>query len=59
MAERPGKTPAQVILRQHLRLGNVVIPTSVAPEHIRSTPDIFHFERTDADTRAPRRLAAA
>ena len=31
IAERHGRTPAQVILRWHLQLGNVVIPKSVDP----------------------------
>ena len=32
VAARHGRTPAQVILRWHLQLGNVVIPKSVTPE---------------------------
>ena len=35
IAERHGKTPAQVVLRWHLQLGNVVIPKSVTPARIR------------------------
>jgi 2,5-diketo-D-gluconate reductase A len=44
LAESHGKTPAQVILRWHLQLGNVVIPKSVTPERIRENIDLFDFE---------------
>ncbi len=44
VAEGHGKTPAQVILRWHLQLGNVVIPKSVTPERIRENIDVFDFE---------------
>ncbi|MDX6610278.1 MAG: 2,5-diketo-D-gluconate reductase [Solirubrobacterales bacterium] len=44
LAENNGKTPAQVILRWHLQLGNVVIPKSVTPERIRENIDLFDFE---------------
>jgi 2,5-diketo-D-gluconate reductase A len=49
VAERYEKTPAQVILRWHLQLGNVVIPKSVTPERIRENADIFDFELSDDD----------
>jgi len=39
-----GKTRAQVILRWHLQLGNVVIPRSVTPEQIRENIELFDFE---------------
>jgi 2,5-diketo-D-gluconate reductase A len=44
LAESRGKTPAQVILRWHLQLGNVVIPKSVTPQRIRENIDLFDFE---------------
>jgi len=47
MAESRGKTPAQVILRWHLEIGNVVIPKSITSERIRENIDIFDFELSD------------
>jgi 2,5-diketo-D-gluconate reductase A len=44
LAERRDKAPAQVILRWHLQLGNVVIAKSVTPERIRENIDLFDFE---------------
>jgi 2,5-diketo-D-gluconate reductase A len=49
VAEAHGKTPAQVILRWHLQLGNVVIPKSVTPERIRENIDVFDFELSGED----------
>jgi 2,5-diketo-D-gluconate reductase A len=47
IAEQHGKTPAQVVLRWHVQLGNVVIPKSVTPERIRANIDVFDFALTD------------
>ncbi|MEU9362661.1 aldo/keto reductase [Streptomyces sp. NPDC048301] len=49
IAARHGRTAAQVVLRWHLQLGNVVIPKSVTPERIRQNIDVFGFELTTAD----------
>ncbi|HEY6550559.1 MAG TPA: aldo/keto reductase, partial [Solirubrobacterales bacterium] len=49
IAEGHGRTAAQVILRWHLQLGNVVIPKSVTPERIRENIEIFDFELSDEE----------
>src|SRR5215207_6309859 len=49
LAEQRDKTPAQVVLRWHVQIGNVVIPKSVTPERIRANLDVFDFELSDED----------
>lgn len=44
IAEVLGRTPAQVVTRWHLQLGNVVIPKSVTPSRIAENFDVFGFE---------------
>jgi 2,5-diketo-D-gluconate reductase A len=44
IAEAHARTPAQVVIRWHLQLGNVVIPKSVTPERIEANFDVFGFE---------------
>jgi 2,5-diketo-D-gluconate reductase A len=52
LAEKYGKTPAQVVLRWHLQLGNIAIPKSVTPERVRENIDLFDFELDDDDVTA-------
>jgi 2,5-diketo-D-gluconate reductase A len=52
VAERKQRSPAQVVLRWHLQLGNVVIPKSVTPERIRENIKLFHFELDESDMAA-------
>jgi diketogulonate reductase-like aldo/keto reductase len=44
IAERLGRSPAQVVLRWHIQLGTVVIPKSVTPARQRENIDVFDFE---------------
>lgn len=49
LAEKYNKTSAQIILRWHVQVGNVVIPGSKNPEHIRDNLNIFDFALTDSE----------
>ncbi|MEU4266438.1 aldo/keto reductase [Streptomyces sp. NPDC026092] len=52
VAQKHGRTPAQVVLRWHLQTGNVVIPKSVTPSRIRENIDVFGFTLDDEDMAA-------
>ena len=43
------KSTAQIILRWHIQDGNIVIPGSKNPEHIKDNFDLFDFKLTDAE----------
>jgi len=43
LADEHGRSPAQVVLRWHIQLGNIVFPKSVTPERIRENIDVFDF----------------
>ncbi len=49
VADKHGRTAAQVVLRWHIQLGVVPLPKSVTPSRIRGNLDVFDFELTDAD----------
>ena len=46
LGEKYGKTSTQIILHWHMQAGNVVIPGSKNPEHIKANFDLFDFELT-------------
>lgn len=52
LAAKHGVTPAQVVIRWQLQLGNVVIPKSTSPERIRANIDVFGFELDPDDLAA-------
>lgn len=49
LAKKYNKTNAQVILRWHTQAGNIVIPGSKNPDHIRANFDIFDFSLTNEE----------
>ena len=49
VAASHGKTPAQVLIRWSIQLGNVVIPRASNPAHIAENIDVFDFELTAAE----------
>jgi diketogulonate reductase-like aldo/keto reductase len=52
IAARHSKSPAQVVLRWHLQLGNIVIPKSVTPARIQENIDVFDFALSDEEMTA-------
>jgi 2,5-diketo-D-gluconate reductase A len=52
IAKAHDKTPAQVTLRWHVQLGNIIFPKSVTDHRIRENFDIFDFELTDGEMSA-------
>ncbi len=49
LAEKYGKTPAQVVLRWQVQLGNIVFPKSMRPERMRENIDVFDFDLSNDD----------
>ena len=52
IAEKLGRTPAQVVLRRHIEAGRIVFPKSVTPERIRENFELFDFELEPGDAEA-------
>jgi 2,5-diketo-D-gluconate reductase A len=49
IADRLGKSPAQVTLRWHIQRGDIIFPKSTTPSRIRENFELFDFELTAAD----------
>ena len=49
LAQKYGKSNSQIILRWHIQAGNVVIPGSKDPAHIRDNLDLFDFCLTEEE----------
>lgn len=49
LANKYGKTPAQIVLKWHNEEGNITIPGSKDEDHIKANIDIFDFELTSED----------
>ena len=47
LAHKYGKSNSQIILRWHIQSGNIVIPGSKDPQHIKDNLDVFDFALTD------------
>ncbi|RZT88514.1 2,5-diketo-D-gluconate reductase A [Pseudonocardia sediminis] len=58
IAQRIGKTPAQVVLRWHIQHGNIVFPKSNTPSRIEENFKIFDFELTGDDVASIDRMNA-
>jgi 2,5-diketo-D-gluconate reductase A len=56
IAAHQDRSPAQVILRWHLQVGNVVIPKSSSPQRIRENYALFDFALSEDDMAAIERL---
>ncbi|GAA1758883.1 aldo/keto reductase [Pseudarthrobacter sulfonivorans] len=52
LAAEHGRTPAQIILRWHVQLGNIAIPKASSEARIRENLDVFGFSLSDRDMAA-------
>lgn len=49
LAQKYSKSNSQIILRWHIQSGNIVIPGSKNPDHIKTNLDLFDFALTDEE----------
>jgi 2,5-diketo-D-gluconate reductase A len=49
VADKVGKSPAQVVLRWHIQRGDIVFPKSVTPSRMKENFELFDFELEPAD----------
>ena len=52
LADKHARTPAQVVLRWHVELGNVAIPKSVTPSRVEENLNVFDFALDEEDIAA-------
>jgi 2,5-diketo-D-gluconate reductase A len=52
IADRLGKSPAQIVLRWHIQRGNIVFPKSTTPSRIKENFELFDFELEPGDVSA-------
>lgn len=52
LGNKYNKSTSQIILRWHIQVGNIVIPGSKNPDHIKDNFDIFDFKLTDDEMKA-------
>jgi 2,5-diketo-D-gluconate reductase A len=49
IADKLGKSPAQVVLRWHIQRGNIVFPKSTTPARIKENFELFNFQLEPED----------
>ncbi len=59
LAKKKNKTPAQIVLRWAIELGQTVVPKTTNVEHMRENADIFDFDLTDDEMNVLESLAAS
>ena len=52
IAQKVGRTPAQVVLRWHIERGDIVFPKSTTPSRIKENFEIFDYSLDPADVQA-------